>query len=182
MKITDYGLRITNYGLVFFTFLIFNFSFVICAKAQVASGGSFSLEKFVIPGGGGESAGGGFTVTGTAGQNAAGTSTQNSNFFQIGGFWTADRFVPTAARVSIGGKVTTLRGSGIRNVSVTLTDPDGNVRTTVTGSFGAYNFTDVEVGRTYIVRVRAKKYFFSDPTQILTLNDALTDVNFTAGD
>lgn len=175
-------MRITNYSLLISTILIFNFALVQTASAQISSGGSFSLEKSVISGGGGESAGNGFGVAGTAGQNAAGTFTQNSNFFQIGGFWTADGLAPTSASVSISGKVTTLKGNGIRNVIVTLTDTEGGVRTIVTGSFGMYRFTDVEVGRTYILQVQAKKYFFANSMQIVTVNDELTNLDFTAED
>ncbi len=182
MRITNYQLPITNYCITFFTFLIFNFSLTQSAPAQISSGGSFSLEKSVISGGGGQSAGVGFAVAGTVGQNAAGTLTQNSNFFQIGGFWSPDQFGPTAALVSISGKVTTLNGSGIRNVIVTLTDTEGGVRTTVTGSFGIYRFTDVEVGHTYILTAHAKKYLFANPTQVVTTNDELTDIDFTAQD
>jgi len=156
--------------------------FALTNPAQISSGGSFSLEKSVIAGGGGESTSNAFTVAGTSAQNAAGTFTQNSGFFQIGGFWTDDRLAPTSARVSISGKVTTLKGGGIRNVIVTLTDSEGRIRTAATGSFGAFGFTDIEVGHAYIVRVQAKKYFFSNPTQILIINDSLTDINFTAED
>ena len=165
-----------------FTFLTFNFSLAATAPAQISSGGSFSLEKSVIAAGGGESVGVGFTVTGTSGQNAAGTAAQNSNFSLIGGFWTADRFAPTAALVSISGKVTTLKGIGIRNVVVTLTDAAGNIRTTGTGTFGFYRFTKVEVGQIYVLQVQAKKYFFPNPAQVVSINDELTGLNFTAED
>lgn len=153
--------------------------FPIIASAQISSGGSFSLEKSVIAGGG-ESEGDGFKVTGTSGQNAAGTTSQNSNFSLFGGFWTPDQFAPTAALVSISGKVKTLNGRGIRNIIVTLTDAEGNVRTTLTGLFGFYRFTDVEVGQIYILQVHAKKYFFPNPAQVLTINNELTSLDFTA--
>lgn len=161
-----------------FTLMIFP----IIASAQISSGGSFSLEKSVIAAGGGESAGVGFTINGTTGQNAAGTTTQNSGFSLIGGFWTADLVAPTSAMVSISGKVTTSKGNGIRNVVVTLTDAAGNVRTTGTGSLGFYHFTNVEVGQTYILQVQAKKYFFPNPAQVVTINDELTNMDFTAED
>ena len=159
-------------------FLLLCFS--VTGAAQVSAGGSFSLEKAVVPAGGGESAGGAFTIAGSAGQNAAGASTQNSGYFQIGGFWTADQLAPTAARVSVGGKVTTASGNGIRNVTVRLTDSEGNVRTTVTGSFGFYNFSDVEVGRIYVLEVKAKRYAFADPIRVLAVSEALSDIDFTA--
>lgn len=79
--------------------------------------------------------------------------TFDSAFNQIGGFWTPDQLVPTAASVSIGGKVKTVGENGIRNVVVALTDLNGAVRTTVTGSLGWFHFTDVEVGQTYVLTI-----------------------------
>lgn len=147
--------------------------------AQISSGGAFSLEKSVVATGGGESSTVAFSVTGTTGQNAAGTITAASQFNQFGGFWTYDQIFPTAANVSIGGNVKTPNGNGIRNVIVTLTDAYGSSRSTVTGSFGTYRFTNVEVGQTYILKVSAKKYSFTNPTQVVSVNDELTGLDFT---
>ena len=47
--------------------------------------------------------------------------------------------------MSIGGRVLTDSGAGIRNVIVTLTDSRGAFRTTSTGTFGMYRFEAVEV-------------------------------------
>ena len=74
----------------------------------------------------------------------------------------------------------TPQGGGLRNATVTLTDTDGRVRTTVTGTFGVYRFTDVEVGRTYFLTVQSKKYFFADPTRIVAVNSELTNIDFRA--
>lgn len=151
--------------------------------AQVSSGGGFSIEKSVVATGGGESSSGAFNVTGTAGQNAAGTITNSHAVFrQAGGFWTPDQLAPTAASVSIGGKIKTADGSGIRNVIVTLTDSSGAIRTTVTGTFGWFRFTDVEVGQIYVLTTKSKKYNFSNPTMIISVNDELTDLDFIANE
>ena len=147
--------------------------------AQIASGGAFSLEKSVVATGGGDSAGGAFSATGTTGQNAVGTVTAGSPFFQIGGFWTYNQIQPTAATVSIGGNVKTPNGNGIRNVIVTLTDAYGVSRTTVTGSFGTYRFTNVEVGQTYVLKVSAKRYSFTNSSQVVSVNDELSGLDFT---
>lgn len=146
--------------------------------AQISSGGAFSIEKSVVATGG-ESSSGAFSATGTTGQNAVGTITAASQFNQIGGFWTYDQLFPTAANVSIGGNIKTPNGNGIRNVIVTLTDVYGSSRTTVTGSFGTFRFTDVEVGQTYILKVSAKRYSFTNPTQVVSVNDELTGLDFT---
>lgn len=146
--------------------------------AQIANGGAFSIEQSVIATGGNTGSNGVFTLSGTTGQNAAGTVTTTSSFDQVGGFWTFDQLQPTAAMVSIGGKVKTRDDSGIRNVIVTLTNLNGSIRTTITGSFRAYRFTDVEVGQTYVLSVSAKKYFFANSSQIISVDEELTGLDF----
>jgi len=150
------------------------------ATAQIASGGSFTLEKSVIATGGGTSSNGTLTVTGTTAQSAAGTTSSVSSFVQQSGFWIPDQMAPTAAEVSVSGRVTTADGAGIRNVVVTLTDSSGASRRAMTGSFGIYRFTNVEVGEVYILTVTAKKYVFTNPTQIVMVNDELTNLDFLA--
>ena len=86
----------------------------------------------------------------------------------------------TAAGGSIGGRVTTQFGRGITNVTVTLTDSQGNSRTAKTTSFGFYRFDDVPNGQNYILQAQAKRYQFTNPTQVLPVNGELTEVNFTA--
>lgn len=87
---------------------------------------------------------------------------------------------PTAASVSVGGRVTTASGRGISKATVSVTDGSGNVLTTATNSFGYYNFAELPAGETYIFSVRAKRYQFAQPSQVLSINDEQNDVNFTA--
>jgi hypothetical protein len=87
---------------------------------------------------------------------------------------------PTAANVSVGGKITDAFGNAISRVRVSITDSGGITRTTVTNTFGFYNFDAVPVGETYIVSVANKHYQFSPPTRIINVNDTLGDVGFTA--
>lgn len=87
-------------------------------------------------------------------------------------------FAPTAAAVSISGKVTLPENLGLTNALVTLTDFQGNARTVRTGKFGAYRFENVEAGATYILTVVSKRYTFEP--RYVTANEDLTDVNFTA--
>jgi len=95
-------------------------------------------------------------------------------------FVLAEDLAPTAANVSVSGRVLTSQGQGIRNAGVTLTDANGTTRTAITSSFGYYRFDEVEVGQTYVVTVRSKRFQFSNPTQVITLMDVLTDLNFAA--
>ena len=68
---------------------------------------------------------------------------------------------PTAAAVEIKGRVLVRGRIGLRNAVVTLFDDRGEMQTVRTGTFGYYNFTDVEVGHTYVLTVRSKAYTFS---------------------
>jgi hypothetical protein len=74
----------------------------------------------------------------------------------------------------------TASGAGIRNVQISITFPSGEVRTTLSSSFGYYRFADVPVGAIYVISVAAKKYSFSEPSQIRQVQDDLPDVDFVA--
>ncbi len=87
---------------------------------------------------------------------------------------------PTAASVSIGGRVLTAKGNGIAKVRVTLTDTNGETRTTLTNPFGYYSFTEVSAGETYVFSVKAKQFVFSSPTQIHSISGDTNDINFVA--
>lgn len=66
-----------------------------------------------------------------------------------------------ATFVSISGRVLNPNGSGLRNVLVFLTDPQGNRRTANTSSFGNYSFTNIPSGQSYTVSASSKRYRFS---------------------
>jgi hypothetical protein len=87
---------------------------------------------------------------------------------------------PTAATVSISGRVMTASGRGIMNVRLSLTDSNGQVRTARTTSFGYYRFDDVQAGETYILSAIGKRYTFSQPVQVLNINEETDAVNFIA--
>jgi hypothetical protein len=87
---------------------------------------------------------------------------------------------PTAATVSISGRVTSITGRGIRNVRLTLTDSSGQIRTATTTSFGYYRFDDVQAGETYVLTATGKRYTFSQPVQVLNVTEDASEVNFTA--
>ncbi|MEQ1606344.1 MAG: carboxypeptidase-like regulatory domain-containing protein, partial [Pyrinomonadaceae bacterium] len=78
---------------------------------------------------------------------------------------------------TISGRVLTANGQGLRNATVTIIDTAGTRRTTVTSSFGAYQFEGLEVGRDYLLTVSSKRYRFATRTINLTAN--LSDVNLT---
>lgn len=92
-------------------------------------------------------------------------------------FALAENLVPTAANVSVGGRVMA-EGRGVVRATVTLTDANGVLRSVQTNAFGYYRFDDIAVGQTYTIGARHKQFTFSP--QIIAVNDELSEVNFWA--
>ena len=87
---------------------------------------------------------------------------------------------PTAAEVSVGGRVTTAEGFGIRRALVTMTDQNGQRRETLTGKLGVFKFDDVAAGETYVIEVSAKRFTFSQPAQVVSISEETGGINFVA--
>lgn len=156
----------------------------MCAAIGVDAQNGFTLKQSVVASGGATSAaaGGGFSVTGTIGEAVAGSesSTPTPPLSVKSGFWASEVMAPTAATVSVSGTVTTAIGQGIAKVKVTMTDARGQSRFVVTGRRGAFQFTDVAAGETYVFSVGARKFTFAEPVITRTVLEHLTDVNFVA--
>lgn len=153
-------------------------------NAQIASNGNYTLTQTAIANGGasgnGASLGGNYSVEGTIAQSAVGTNQQAANYNFKPGFWTAQPLAPTAASVSVVGRILTANGLGIRNVRVTLTAPSGEIRTVLSSSFGYFRFDDVAAGETYIFSVFAKRYTFKEQTQVRSITEDISDLFFIA--
>ncbi len=88
--------------------------------------------------------------------------------------------ITLAASAQVGGRVTDARGIGVSRVMVRISGGElSEPLTTITNPFGYYNF-EVPSGQTYFVTVSSKNYSFSNPTQVINVNDNVTDLNFTA--
>ncbi len=87
-------------------------------------------------------------------------------------------FPPTAASVSLSGRVLTNDGRGLRNAVVSLTKENGETIFTRTSSFGYYRFDEIEVGQTVILAVSSKRFQFAP--QVVSLSDELTELDFVA--
>lgn len=85
---------------------------------------------------------------------------------------------PTAATVTVGGRVLTPGGNGIAKVRVSLTDAAGNTSYSITNGFGYYRFSGLTAGETCIVTASHKMYQFSPPSQVISVGDDMTDVDF----
>jgi hypothetical protein len=83
--------------------------------------------------------------------------------------------------VSISGSVTQSGGQPIANALVTISG--GNLPApirTQTGSFGLYQFSNLQAGETYTVRVDVKRFRFSVNNQQVTPLGNVSNVNFVA--
>ena len=90
--------------------------------------------------------------------------------------------IPTAAGVSLSGRVTDANGAGVRNAIITVSGVglEQPVRV-VTGSLGYYSIENLEAGQTYLVSLRAsKRYDFPNATRLVTLSDNVQDIDFVA--
>ena len=141
------------------------------------SGGPYAITQSVIANGGGSSDGGSYSITGTTAQNIAGVQSSNSSIEIRGGFWQFF-LTPTAASVSVMGRVVDSAGRPISGVSVSIEGAVGIPRSTRTTTFGYFTFNDIEVGRTYLLSASHRRYSFV-PTAIV-LTDTVADIEIVA--
>ena len=112
--------------------------------------------------------------------NRALTPGEVTSIFNAGSAGKINPLGTTAAPVSISGRVTTSAGMGISRATVKLIDRRGNSRTVLTNTFGFFAFDDVTVGRTYIIEVNSPRYKIANNTRVITLEDELSGLDFTA--
>ena len=117
-------------------------------------------------------------VSGSTNNPAANTASVSgvTNFSD----WGVGAIAPTAASVNVGGRVLNYNGRGISGARIILNDPWGNTRFAQTNSFGFYRFTEIAAGGTYIFTVSHKKYLFAQPTQVRSISDEFTNIDFIA--
>ena len=84
----------------------------------------------------------------------------------------------TASGVSVGGKVQNMKGRGVANTQITMTDSRGEMRTVRSNPFGFFTFTDVPAGEAYTINIRSKQYTFA--TQVVNVSQNLNNLVFTA--
>lgn len=85
---------------------------------------------------------------------------------------------PTAASVSLSGRIIDANGRGVSKAQVTMVNPEGVVVYAVTNPFGYYRFADVQVGLNYTVSVEHKRFQFA--SQAVTVTEETNELNFTA--
>lgn len=88
-------------------------------------------------------------------------------------------FSPTAASVTIAGRVTNAQGRAVAGARIFLTRTNGGAaRNSRTNSSGYYRFSDVSAGDTYVFEVRHKLHHFNAQTVFVT--EELGNLNFAA--
>jgi CSLREA domain-containing protein len=85
---------------------------------------------------------------------------------------------PTAASVSIGGRVLSANGNVIGKTQISLTAPDGETFFALTNPFGYYRFDGVPLGQTYVLNAVSKRYSFTP--QVVSVTGELTALDLTA--
>jgi hypothetical protein len=85
---------------------------------------------------------------------------------------------PTAASVSVGGRVLDAGGGSVSGARVSITDQSGASRVALTNQFGYYQFEQIASGASYLVDVAHKNHQFAP--QVITVTEETDSVNFTA--
>lgn len=84
--------------------------------------------------------------------------------------------VPTSASTVISGRVLNLKGRGVANARVNLTDAFGQTTAARTNSFGYYTFSSVPTGQTAIFTVSSKQYSYMP--RVLNVSEELNGFDF----
>jgi hypothetical protein len=87
--------------------------------------------------------------------------------------------IPTAARVTISGRVTAPDGFGLSGVHISMTGDDpAQTGSVVTNPFGHYSFDNIEAGRNVVITVSSKRYSFPRPSLFLNAVDNISNADF----
>ena len=93
----------------------------------------------------------------------------------------AERVAAVAAGASIDGRVSAANGTGIRNAIIEISG--GTLAQPIyvrSSSFGYFRVEDLEVGGTYILTIHSKRFQFTNPSRVITLNENVSDLDFIA--
>ncbi|HLM03075.1 MAG TPA: S8 family serine peptidase [Pyrinomonadaceae bacterium] len=102
---------------------------------------------------------------------APGAAPQNGNYQIV-------MLAPTAAGVSVGGRVLSPNGAGVANARVTVTSQSGEKRAAITNSFGYFRFESIAAGAGYVFEISHKRYSFAP--RVVDVAEELNELNFTA--
>jgi hypothetical protein len=82
--------------------------------------------------------------------------------------FSAVQMTPTAANVTIAGRVLTANGLPVYRANLVLTDAKGMAYSSISNAFGYFRFDDIAVGQTYILSASAKGTRFAPRVIVVT--------------
>ena len=85
---------------------------------------------------------------------------------------------PTAASVSLSGRITTSGKRRLSQAQVSITGASGETRFAQVSQTGSYHFDDLTAGETYTISVSQKGVTFNQPTIVVTILEDTENVNF----
>jgi hypothetical protein len=141
------------------------------------SGGGFEITEAAIASGSAMMSADDFQIDGTVGQPAAGDALLSDQFTITSGFWNYTALAPTAAGVSISGRIVTAEGVGIGNARLFLQTQNGEILVSRSASFGYYMFEDIAAGQVVFITVEHKLFTFEPQTVMVV--DSVADLDFT---
>jgi uncharacterized repeat protein (TIGR01451 family) len=86
--------------------------------------------------------------------------------------------VPSAAAISVAGRVITPEGRGVGGARVEVIDSNGQIRIALTNPFGFYRVDGLTAGELYVFSVRHKNYAFAP--RVVNVSDAVENLDFIA--
>jgi subtilisin family serine protease len=92
----------------------------------------------------------------------------------------SEEIMPSAASVSVSGRVLSSSGKAVKGVQISIVDAvTGQSRSTTTNSLGSYQFTDLSVRKLYVITAKStNKATIKNNSYTLDLTDDLTGLNF----
>lgn len=144
--------------------------------AAAQSGGGFEITEAVITTGGGGATNGILDADVVIGQSVQTGSSGSGIFTLTSGFWNYTPLAPTAASISISGRVLNGAGGGVASAAVYLQGQDGELRVTKSTSFGHYRFDNILTGQAVLISVQARRFVYS-PRTIFAV-DEITGFDF----
>jgi CSLREA domain-containing protein len=88
------------------------------------------------------------------------------------------QLAPTAAAVTVSGRVVDSGGRPISNAVIEITDDTGSVRRTTSGSLGFFSFDGIVAGEAYFIEVSHGRYRFTP--RVVVVFDEVTGLEFIA--
>ena len=108
------------------------------------------------------------------------TATSNANMDArfMTGQYNVSYLAPTAAAVSVSGRVKSSGGRAVGRAVVRLAGSNGRIYTALTSAFGYFTIDNVVAGDNYVATVSHKTYQFSP--RVIEVNDQISDLDFVA--